>query len=287
MQHKGSNLVMPLPKISIITPSLNQAKFIEENIKSVLDQNYENVEHIIIDGGSTDGTIEILKKYSHLHWVSEPDRGQSHALNKGFRMATGNIIGWLNSDDTYCQDIFKTVAGQFDNIDVKVLYGDGYETDENGSIKRSLYSRGVSTDILIKYWKWEYEFVQPAFFFHKDVFSGVGYLNENLFYTMDYEYFIRLGKRYKFHYLQKPLANYRLYVGSKTGKNFLKFIPDYMWEMQKVSHRYWGKLYQIKYYGYLFSFIGALVYSFIKNMFFSPTSKSRKWFKRIISRRHV
>ena len=274
---------MPLPKISIITPSFNQARFIEANIQSVLLQQYPNIEHIIIDGGSTDGTIEILQKYSHLHWIPEKDNGQSHALNKGFKMATGDIVGWLNSDDTYCPNIFQIIAEKYDAENVKVIYGDGYEIDEDGKVTRPLYSRGVSPEILVKYWKWKYEFIQPAFFFSREVFNEVGFLDENLFYTMDYDYFIRLGKHYEIHYLPKPLANYRLHAGSKTGKNFLKFIPDYIWEMQKVSHRYWGKPYRIIYYGYLFSFIGALFYSLVKNMFFSPTSKSRNLLKRKIN----
>src|SRR6058998_2090201 len=89
------------PGFSIITPSFNQARFLEENIQSVLTQAGVSVEHIVVDGGSTDGTVEILKSYPHLRWISEPDRGQSHALNKGFRMATGEILGWLNADDSY------------------------------------------------------------------------------------------------------------------------------------------------------------------------------------------
>jgi len=102
------------PKITIVTPSFNQGNFIDENIQSVLTQNYPNFEHIIIDGGSIDGTVDILKKYSHLKWVSEPDRGQASALNKGFRMATGDVIGWLNSDDSYLPGTFEVVARAFD-----------------------------------------------------------------------------------------------------------------------------------------------------------------------------
>jgi len=90
-----------LPRISIITPSCNQGKFIEKNIKSVLNQHYKNFEHIVIDGGSKDNTVAILKKYSHLKWVSEKDSGQSHAFNKGLKMATGQIIGWINSNIGY------------------------------------------------------------------------------------------------------------------------------------------------------------------------------------------
>ena len=275
---------MYCPKISIITPSFNQAQFIEENIKSVLSQNYPNIEHIIIDGGSTDGTLEILKKYRHLLYISEQDKGQSQALNKGFKMATGEIIGWLNSDDTYCPEIFQIVAEKFGDKEVMVICGDGFEIDENGKIIRALYSIGTSQEDLIKYWKWRYQFVQPAFFFRKNVFDKVGYIDESLYYAMDCDFFIRLGKMYQFHRIEKPLANYRLHPKSKTGKHFLKFIPDYIWEMHKVSHRYWGKPTSLNYYSYLFSFLTAIVYSFFKNLFFSPTSKSRAALKRFLGK---
>lgn len=278
---------MLLPKISVITPSFNQVRFIEKTILSVLNQNYSNIEHIIIDGGSTDGTIEILKRYPHLRWISEPDCGQTHALNKGFKMATGDIIGWLNSDDTYCPDIFTTIVKQFAEENVKVVCGDGYEIDDKGNVTRQLYSHGTSPAILIRFWKWQYEFVQPAFFFRRDVFNEVGYLDESLYYTMDYDFFIRLGKRYEFHHVCKPLAIYRLYSESKTGKNFMKFIPDYMWEMQKVSHRYWGTPLSLRYYNYLLSFFGAIFYSVIKNVFFTPTSKSRAAVKRLFNRGEI
>lgn len=273
---------MLFPKISIVTPSFNQSQFIEANIRSVLSQNYSNVEHIVIDGGSTDGTSDVLKKYSHLHWISEPDRGQSHALNKGFKMATGEIIGWLNSDDTYCPNVFQLVANKFEDREAMVVYGDGFEVDENGRMTHPLYSVGVSPEILIRYWKWRYEFVQPAFFFRYNVFKEVGYLDESLFYAMDCDFFIRLGKRYKLHHIEKPIANFRLHSKSKTGKHFLKFLPDYIWEMHKVSYRHWGKPSTLKYYSYLFSFLTAIVYSFLKNLFFSPTSKSRAAVKRLI-----
>ncbi|MBI4811127.1 MAG: glycosyltransferase [Ignavibacteriales bacterium] len=273
---------MLFPKISIVTPSFNQSQFIEANIRSVLSQNYYNVEHIVIDGGSTDGTSDVLKKYSHLHWISEPDRGQSHALNKGFKMATGEIIGWLNSDDTYCPNVFQLVASKFEDREAMVVYGDGFEVDEGGRVSRPLYSVGVSPEVLIRYWKWRYEFVQPAFFFRYNVFKEVGYLDEGLFYAMDCDFFIRLGKRYKLHHFEKPIANFRLHAKSKTGKHFLKFLPDYIWEMHKVSYRCWGKPSTLKYYSYLFSFLTAVGYSVIKNLFFSPTSKSRAAVKRLI-----
>ena len=287
MLHKGSNLEMPLPKISVVTPSLNQARFIEETIQSVINQKYPDIEHIIIDGGSTEGTIEILKKYPHLHWISEPDRGQAHALNKGFRMATGEIIGWLNSDDTYCPNIFHAIAEEFKNNDIFIVCGDGFETDDNSKVLRPLYSRHTQPEDLIRYWKWKYEFVQPAFFFRRSIFDEIGYLDESLYYAMDYDYFIRLGLRYEFKYIRQPFANLRLYGESKTGRNFQKIVPSYIHEIHKVSKRFWGTPTHLKYYGYLFSFFGAIIFSVIKNIFFTPTSKSRAAVKRLFGNMRI
>ncbi|HEY6191517.1 MAG TPA: glycosyltransferase family 2 protein [Bacteroidota bacterium] len=274
---------MPLPKISVVTPSFNQAGFLEQNIQSVLDQHYPDVEHIIIDGGSTDGTLDILKKHSHLCWVSEPDRGQTHALNKGFERATGDIIGWLNSDDTYFPDIFRMVASQFEDPKVMVLCGDGFEIDENGKQTHPMLSRATDPEVLIKYWKWRYEYLQPAFFFRRTVFDEVGFLEESLYYVMDYDFFIRLGLRYPMTYLPKPLANLRLHSTSKTGTNIRKIIPGYILEMHKVSRRYWGRPTEFRYYGYLISFLGAVVLSILKNILFLKGSKSRMIVERTLS----
>src|SRR5262245_7113023 len=123
---------MQLPTISVVTPSFNQAKFLRANIDSVLSQGYPHLEHIVIDGGSTDGSVDILRNYNHLRWISELDRGQTHALNKGFRMATGEVIGWLNSDDTYCPDVLREVGQKFEDRSIAVLCGDGYEIDAEG-----------------------------------------------------------------------------------------------------------------------------------------------------------
>ena len=123
-----------LPLISIVTPSLNQGAYIEENIKSVLEQKYPHFEHIIIDGSSTDGTIDILMKYGHVKWVSEKDNGQSEAINKGFKMAKGEIIGWLNSDDCYEPNTLFTVIQELNSAEHKyVVFGDCYAIDEKGN----------------------------------------------------------------------------------------------------------------------------------------------------------
>ena len=121
-------------KISILTPSYNQGEYLEQNILSVLNQNYDDFEHIIIDGGSTDDTISVLKKYPHLKWVSEKDEGQADALNKGLRIASGDYVGWLNSDDYYEPNIFQTVVKYFENFDADWVIGNStYYQQYNGS----------------------------------------------------------------------------------------------------------------------------------------------------------
>src|SRR5580658_3296860 len=129
------------PKLSIVTPSFNQAQFIEATLRSVKSQHYPALEHIVVDGASTDSTVEILKRFAampgweHLRWISEEDRGQSDAINKGFRMATGDIIGWLNSDDRYRPGCFRAVVEAFKaNPDIDILYGDYTWIDETGRI---------------------------------------------------------------------------------------------------------------------------------------------------------
>ena len=267
---------MSLPKFSIVTTSLNQAGFIDANIGSVVAQQYPDVEHIVVDGGSTDGTLEILKRYPHLRWISEPDRGQSQAFNKGLAMATGEVVGWLNSDDTYEPGVFGLVAEQFRDPDIHVVYGDGHEIDGSGAVTKGYRSRDVSFEGLVKYWRWRYEFVQPAFFFRRSVFADVGMLDEDLHYAMDYDLFVRLAKKYQFLYIPKPLANLRLHAASKTGKNYRKFIPAYIWEMHRVSFRNWGPPTGGRFYGYAFSFLGAILLTVVKNLLFLPGSKSRQ-----------
>jgi glycosyltransferase involved in cell wall biosynthesis len=273
---------MPLPKFSIVTPSLNQASYLEQNIKSVLDQNYPTVEHIVIDGGSTDGTIEILRNYPHLKWVSEPDRGQAAAVNKGFRMATGDIIGWLNADDTYCPEAFSLIARSFESPSVMVGFGDANEIDETGSVRRTREAHGVSSEYLIKYWWWKYEYTQPAFFFRRSVLDAVGLLDEGLFYVMDHEFFIRLSLRYPLTHIPSKLANYRLHPVSKTGLISRNILPDSVWELHRVSRRHWGSMGRWAFYCYAFSFAGGIMRSLGKNLSFVPASKSRSMAKRFL-----
>jgi glycosyltransferase involved in cell wall biosynthesis len=208
-------------KVSIITPSLNQARFIERTIQSVLAQQWNPLEHIVVDGGSTDGTVDILRNYDdHLQWVSEPDKGQSDAVNKGIRTATGDVIGWLNSDDVYYPGAVKHAVEFFAaHPQVDAVYGMADYIADDDSIIDAYPSE-----------PWDFPrlkdvcFVcQPALFFRQSVFKKHGYLDTDLHYCMDYEYCLRLGRAgVHFGYLEAKLAGARMYVGNKTISNTLK-----------------------------------------------------------------
>jgi glycosyltransferase involved in cell wall biosynthesis len=204
------------PKISIITPSFNQGEFIEETIRSVLNQQYENFEHIVMDGGSTDQTLSILRKYSHLVWVSESDRGQSDALNKGFKCANGEIVGWLNSDDYYLPKCFQMVAENFVNEpSTDVLHGNYRWIDKDGKLMQR--RRELRFDMfMLKYLHMLY-IPTTATFFHRRVFDEANFLDIDYRYAMDYEFFLRLAmKGYRFVHIDAFLADFRWHAQSKT-----------------------------------------------------------------------
>ena len=237
------------PLISIVTPSLNQGAYIESNIKSVLNQGYPNFEHIIIDGGSTDDTIEILEKYHHLIWISEKDSGQSEAINKGFRRTKGNIIGWLNSDDCYEPDVFFTVVKELSRPQGKyVIFGDCNVIDEKGERIGYCKGRFPDPDNLMKYWGRDYTIPQPSVFFYRDVFQDIGYLDEGLHYAMDYDYWLRISKHYQFHYVSKPIAVMRIHDRAKSIPGDKVFEREWF----RVSRKYWGSPFSISRYKSLF-----------------------------------
>ena len=201
-------------KLSIVTPSFNQARFLEACIDSVLNQNYPNLEYLVMDGGSSDLSVEILRTYGNsIIWVSEPDGGQAAAVNKGIERATGEIIGWLNSDDIYYPNSFETIMKVFaENPDVDVVYGHADHINEDGSYKEDYYTE-----------PWDYErlkeicyLCQPAVFFRKKAVEEVGMLDPNRQYAMDYDLWLRMGKAHKFYYVYEKLAGSRLYATNKT-----------------------------------------------------------------------
>jgi glycosyltransferase involved in cell wall biosynthesis len=204
------------PLVSIVTPSLNQGRFIEAAIESVLSQDYPHIEYIVIDGGSTDDTLEVLARYGQrFTWVSEPDHGQSHAINKGFRRTRGEVLAWLNSDDTYLPGAVRSAVEHLtEHPDCAMVYGDGYLIDEAGRMTRP-FPATEPFDL----WKLVYvhDFIlQQSAFFRRDAVEAVGYLDESLHWGMDWDLFIKIGQRFRVDYLPKALASLREYGTAKT-----------------------------------------------------------------------
>jgi len=206
------------PKISIVTPSYNQAKFLERAILSVLNQNYPNLEYIIIDGGSTDGSVEIIKKYEKYltFWVSEKDKGQSDAINKGFRKTSGELVGWQNSDDIYLPGAFMKLAEKYKkNPDYDVYFGNIYLIDKYDNIKKEMRFIPFSVEHLIYY---DWNLSSQAVFWKKEIFKKVGFLDESLHVAFDWDWFIRLGKLgYSFKFVRCFLGCYRVHDMSKLA----------------------------------------------------------------------
>jgi glycosyltransferase involved in cell wall biosynthesis len=216
-----------LPKISIITPTLNQRQFIEQTIESVLNQNYPNLEYIVVDGGSQDGTIDLLKKYEkRLRWISERDRGQADAINKGIRMSTGDIIAYLNSDDVYGPNTLHSVSRYFMNHpEILWLTGKCRIIDEQNRMVRRLITR--YKDFLLKRFSYNLLLVtnpisQPATFWKRSVMDEFGLFDVEEHLVMDYEYWLRIGRKYMPLIADDYLASFRVYTTSKTSSFFLK-----------------------------------------------------------------
>jgi glycosyltransferase involved in cell wall biosynthesis len=213
--------------ISVVTPSYNQAKFIEKTIQSVLSQDVLNLEFVIYDNLSNDGTIEILKRYEpQLCWISEKDKGQGHAVNKGIQNTSGDIIGWLNSDDIYYPGALKSVLEFFQtHPEIDLVYGDADHIDTEDEWIEDYYTE-----------PWDYErlkdvcfLCQPAVFFHRRVAEKFGLLDERLYWCMDYEYWLRVGLGgAKVAYLPQKLAGSRMYPENKTLRSIGKVHREYL-----------------------------------------------------------
>ena len=213
------------PKISVVTPSYNQAQFIEETIRSVLLQGYPNLEFIIIDGSSTDNTLEIIKKYEPwiTYWVSEPDRGQSHAINKGIVKATGAILFWLNSDDLVLPGAFERVAKNFmDNPETKMVIGQVKVIDAQANEISELISDFTTWEDLVTS---PYNKVrQVSTFFARSLFDECGLINEGIEIAMDIELFSRLTRNHKPTVISDFVSTFRVQGQSKS---FLNIIQGY------------------------------------------------------------
>jgi glycosyltransferase involved in cell wall biosynthesis len=193
-------------KISIITPSFNQGKFIEDAILSVLEQNYPDVEHIVVDNCSSDNTQDVIKKYPHIKWLSEPDKGQSDALNKGFRMATGNVIGWLNCDDFYLPGTFKIVSDELINPEISGVYSDLKFCDVDKNIIQHYTSNRPS-----KFLSLFHTYISSeAFFFKREIIDSEIRVENSMHYCMDQEFIASiLYRNYKLKYVKNCFAVFR------------------------------------------------------------------------------
>jgi glycosyltransferase involved in cell wall biosynthesis len=222
-----------IPLVSIVTPSYGQARFLENTIRSVFDQDYPNIEYIIVDGGSTDGSLEIIRSYADrlAWWVSEKDRGQTDAINKGFARAKGDILAWLNSDDTYAPHaITEAVEFLRARPEVGLVYGDANFIDENGSV----LGRFPAAQTDYRRLRQGYVHIpQQASFWRADLWRKVGPLDPSFYFAMDYDLWVRLSKLAPVHYVPRLWANFRLHAQGKTI-----IADDRCWpEMLKVHYR--------------------------------------------------
>lgn len=207
------------PLISIITPTYNCARYIRDCIESVQSQNYQAFEHIIVDGASTDETVEILKEYPHLKWISEPDAGEAEALNKGLAMARGNIIGWLNADDYYAKNIFSRVAHEVDpRRNRHFVYGNTDFVDEAGNFIWRKRSRSIlRLPFLLRWWRNTVHPHQPSIFFSRQLIDDIGDFDTKLNFSIDYEYWLRCRLKYRFFYVHQVLSCVRVRADAKSS----------------------------------------------------------------------
>ncbi len=223
-------------KISIIIPTYNSANFIKKAIESVFNQPYQNKELIVIDGGSTDNTADILTSYgSKLSWISEKDSGQANAINKGFKRATGDIVAWLNADDFYEPDIFMDIKNTFEvNPEAVIVYGN---CNSISSKKTAVHipPACLSAEKLINEGNFIY---QPSSFYKNSAIKAVGQIDETLHYWMEYDLCIKLLQHGKSIYINRTLSNFSVREGQKSD---LKNIIGMDKELLKISRKYGGK----------------------------------------------
>ena len=203
-----------MTKVSIITPSYNQEQYIEQNIRSVHAQDYQDVEHIIIDGGSNDRTVEVLKRFPHLVWVSERDRGQADALNKGLAKVTGDIVGWINSDDYYEERIFRSMLEQFEDPRTQWVVGNLKYFFEGGKKVVADQSPVVTLESLLR--NPDIVRQQPTFF-RKELLLRAGGWDPNRYMTMDFDLWVRLAKIVPPKMVNSPWAYFRFHDEQKTS----------------------------------------------------------------------
>jgi glycosyltransferase involved in cell wall biosynthesis len=246
--------------ISIVTPSYNQSRYLEETMQSVLSQDYPHVEYIVVDGSSTDATVKIIKKYEDqlAWWVSENDQGQTDAINKGFARATGDVLAWINSDDTYEPGAF-TAAVQYlqGHREVGMVYGDCNYIDEAGNVIGTFNAAQTNYRLLRQGYT---HIPQQSMFFRADLWKQIGPLDPTFYFAMDYDLWTRIAARAPIRYIPQTWANFRLHTAGKTLLADARCWP----EMIRVHYRDGG------------SFFSTIVAKYYLRKFMAPIWNQRR-----------
>ena len=236
------------PLISVVTPSFNQGRFLEETIRSVLLQGYPNLQYIVVDGGSSDESVSILHKYEPwlAYWVSECDRGQPHAINKGLQMARGSVFGFLNSDDLLMPEALLSVGEAHARFPHSLIAGDVLEFRQSlHNVVQRVDQSGLSFEAFIQICN-QPNLHQPVIFVPRELFDEIGLFDESQHFGFDYEFICRALYRTDAHLLDKPLAAFRLHTHSKTGQNEVLLVREQL----RSSRRFWHLLERVDRAGY-------------------------------------
>jgi glycosyltransferase involved in cell wall biosynthesis len=224
------------PLVSIVTPSLNQGRYVEAAIESVLAQDYSPIEHIVVDGGSTDETLDVLRRHTHLRWASEPDDGQAHAIDKGFRLASGSIFAWLNADDIYLPGAVSAAVAALRETGAALVHGAWRQLDEHGATLRDVpvvpFDLRRQLDVANRV-------SQPTTFFTREAYFAVGGVDPRYRYAMDYELWLKLGTRFDVREIDATLAAHRFHAASKTVAEPFGFFD----ETRRASRRHGGRFF--------------------------------------------
>lgn len=215
----GATSMSPPPRFTIVTPSFNQARFLEATIASVLDQDYPQVEYIVLDGGSTDGSVDIIRRYADrlACWVSTPDRGQADAIARGFRLGSGNILGWLNSDDLLLPGCLSRVAREFaHHPDVGVVYGSRVLIDAEGREVGRYSPPTILSRLYFSLGQW---LPQESSFWRRSVYDAAGGLDTSLYFCLDYSLFVRMWPLTRFRRMRATLGALRVHPDTKTSRS--------------------------------------------------------------------